>query len=260
MKTYHLTAKDVGLSFPKIKLDLDFHLFVDGNIVKVYGKINAPSKLAITSGFKVGYSYRNSVFYFDDINPESGKAFEDNSGYAYLSYGLAKNKNDFSENVNGGHYKYHSSYFQETEGIIHFIFKDIINVTDLIYNQIESNIAKEDTSGKAINYEKLISAFTYDETNRKWDMGLAVQVLLNSNTLKDLTAKISSSYSEANNCYLLSEFDISLKLISIISISGTIKNIDLDKKDNWIEINDLYTNYIQAHINDKVDYPSGYGA
>ena len=162
--------------------------------------------------------------------------------------------------MNGGHYKYHSSYFQETEGIIHFIFKDIINVTDLIYNQIESNITKEDTSGKAINYEKLISAFTYDETNRKWDMGLAVQVLLNSNTLKDLTAKISSSYSAANNCYLLSEFDISLKLISIISISGTIKNIDLDKKDNWIEINDLYTNYIQAHINDKVDYPSGYGA
>ncbi len=260
LKTYHLTAKDVGLSFPKIKLDLDFHLFVDGNIVKVYGKINAPSKLAITSGFKVGYSYRNSVFYFDDINPETGKAFEDNSGYAYLSYGLAKNKNDFSENVNGGHYKYHSSYFQETEGIIHFIFKDIINVTDLIYNQIESNIAKEDTSGKAINYEKLISAFTYDEANRKWDMGLAVQVLLNSNTLKDLTAKISSSYSEANNCYLLSEFDVSLKLISIISISGTIKNIDLDKKDNWVEINDLYTNYIQAHINDKVDYPSGYGA
>ena len=260
LKTYHLTAKDVGLSFPKIKLDLDFHLFVDGNIVKVYGKINAPSKLAITSGFKVGYSYRNSVFYFDDINPETGKAFEDNSGYAYLSYGLAKNKNDFSENVNGGHYKYHSSYFQETEGIIHFIFKDIINITDLIYNQIESNITKEDTSGKAINYEKLISAFTYDETNRKWDMGLAVQVLLNSNTLKDLTAKISSSYSETNNCYLLSEFDISLKLISIISISGTIKNIDLDKKDNWIEINDLYTNYIQAHINDKVDYPSGYGA
>lgn len=260
LKTYHLTAQDVGLSFPNIKLDLDFRLFVDGNVVKVYGKINAPSKLGITSGYKFGYSYRNSIFYFDDINPETGKAYEDNSGYAYLSYGLAKDKNTFSESVNGGHYKYHSSYFQETEGIIHFIFKDIINATDLIYNQIESNITKEDTSGKAINYEKLISSFSYDETNRKWDTGIAIQVLLNNNALTDLTAKISSSYSDANDCYLLSEFDISLKLVSIISISGVIKNVDLDKKDNWTDVNDVYTNYIQAHQNDKVDYPSGYGA
>ena len=260
LKTYPLPAQAVGLSFPKIKLDFDFYLYVDGGVVKVYGKINAPSKLAITSGYKAGYSYRNSIFYFDDINPETGEAYEDKSGYAYLSYGLAKNKTTFSEEVNGGHYKYHSSYFQDVENIIHFIFKDIINVTDLIYDQIVKNITKEDTSGKAINYEKVISSFTYDESNRKWDADIAVESLLNNNALKDLKMKIASAYSAVNNCYLLSEFDISVKLISIITISGVIKNTDLDKKDNWSDVNDVYTSYIETHRNDKVDYPSGYGA
>ena len=43
-------------------------------------------------------------------------------------------------------------------------------------------------------------------------------------------------------------------------MSVVIKNVDLDKKDNWSDVNDIYTNYIEAHRNDKVDYPSGYDA
>jgi len=265
LKTYHLTAQDIGLnikvlSFIKVKLDLDFHIFVDGNIVKVYGKINTPISFLYTEDFEAFYSYRNCIFYFDDIDPNTGKAYENNSGYAYLSYGLAKNKTTFSEETKGGHYRYHSSYFQDTESVLHFLFRDIIDIKTSYYKKIVNAINKEDTTGKAINYEKLISSFSYDESNREWNVGIAIEVLLNNDTLKDMKVKIASAYSNANNCYILSQFDISLTLASIIDMSGTVKNIDLDKKDNWSEVNDLYASYIQAHLNDQVDYPSGYVA
>lgn len=263
LKTFHLTAENLGiklaigsLSIISINLDMDFRIYVDGSIVKVYGLINVPMNILYSSNYNLfkGDKYRTCVFYYDDIDPETGKAYEDNSGYAYLTYNIGKNKNEVSGGRATGSYKYHSSYFQDMENIMHFIFKDIIDIQNMYYNPIVNNITKEDTSEEAINYEEVISKFTYDEANRKWEIGLAVDVLLNNNAIKDFEMSISSSKSTANSCYVASSLELSATVLSVMSLTGTLKNVDLDVSDNWSSVNETYQTYIDAHRNDDVTY------
>lgn len=272
LKTFHLTAKDlgislkfIGLSLINIKLDMDFRIFVDGSVVKVYGIINVPRSALYTETYSLNVftgvradKYRVCTFYYDDIDPETGKAYADNSGYAYMTYNESNSKNDQSGGKYNGAYKYHSSYFQDTENLMHFIFEDVMDLKEDYYSSLTSSITKKEDSGQAINFEKLITNFSYDETNRKWDLGIAIEVLLNDDTLNNLTASIYSEKSSANNCYVASKLTLSMKLLNPSTIggtiSGTIENADLDQSDNWSSVNETYQTYIDAHRGDATTY------
>lgn len=269
LKTYHLTAESFGITLTvlgadiSMELDMDFHIFVDGSIVKVYGIVNVPRNFLYTESRKLTSrtsDYRNCVFYYDDINPETGEAYEDNSGYAYMTYNESNKKTELSGGKYSEAYKYHSSYFQDTGNLMNFIFRDLLDLKKLYYNEINKSVTKKDTSGKAINLEKLITNFEYDETKRKWDIGIAIEVLLNDDTISNLQTSIYSTRSSANgNRYVASELTLSIDLFTSVKllgggISGTIKNVDLDKTDNWSSVNDTYQAYIDAHRGDATTY------
>ncbi len=256
LKTYHLTTDDLGISLGiSIKLSLDFRIFVDGSIVKVYGTICTPTSWTYSSDYYnviVG-GYRNCVFYFDDINPDTGKAYEDNSGYAYLTYNISKNKNDFSGGKKSGTYKYYSTYFQDTTNLMTFLFSHVMGLKSSYVDDIVNSINKTDESkdAKAINFEKLITSFSYDETNRTWDIGIAIQYLIKDDTLKNMTIKIYSS--KVDSKYLLSKLYLKCTLASIVTISGNITNGNLGE-DNWSSINDTYNTFINNNRSKAVDY------
>lgn len=259
LKTYRLSTSDLGLSLIGIDVTIcmDFRIYVDGSIVKVYGKINVPVSMLYSNTYNNGifqwYSYRNCVFYFDDINPDTGKAYEDNSGYAYLTYNLSGNKTEYSGSKKSGSYKYYSTYFQDTTNLMTFIFSHIMDLKSNYVNSIINSINKTDESkdAQAINFEKLITNFSYDETNRVWDIGIAVQYLLKDDTLKNMKVKIYST--QVNSKYYLSKFTLSCTLASIVTISGTITNENIGE-DNWTSINDTYNSYIESNRSKTPDY------
>lgn len=256
MTTYHLTGTNIGIngtgiiSMLKLVFDIDFKLYVKDSVVKAYGIFS--EKL---TAFNDGYSsifrakYRTVVLYYDCINHETGKTYPDNSGYLYGTWNIGS-KDQISGGDSYGSFKYHSSYFSDTTNLVHFLFKDVIGLNDTIYNMIKGQITKEDTTGKAVNYEELIQNFSYDEQNRSWDLGISIQTLINNNALKDLKVTIKSSYSSANEAYVLSNMDLTMSVLGIMNIKGAIANTDLDQKDNWSAANDTYQSYIDAHRGD----------
>ncbi len=259
LKTYHLKTSDLGISVLGIdvKLILDFRIFVDGSIVKVYGTINVPVNMIYSNTYNNGifqwYSYRNCILYFDDINPDTGKAYEDNSGYAYLTYNLSGKTTEYSGSKKSGMYKYYSTYFQDTSNLMTFLFSHIMDLKTSYVDSIISSVTKTDESkdAKAINFEKLITSFSYDETNRTWDIGIAIQYLIKDDTLKNMTIKIYSS--KVDSKYLLSKLYFKCTLASIVTMSGNITNENLGE-DNWSSINDTYNTFINNNRSKTADY------
>lgn len=272
LKTYHLTSSNIGVYLKvgsiipfNIILDIDVRLFVDGLVVKTYGTINVPVSSLYSETYREGgifssrYSYRNCVLYYDNIDYSNneGKPYSDNSGYVYLTYNLAKNKTDYSGSKHYGSYKYHTDYLTDTSHLVKFLFKDILDLNSTIYSPIESAITKTDTSGKAMDLERVISSYAYDESSRKWDMVIAVDALMKGDdSLKNLSVSLQSAYSSVVDGYVFSQGDISVDLnvtaLSGSKISATIKNVDLDNADNWSSVSSAYQTYIDAHKNDAV--------
>lgn len=263
LKTFHLTGTQIGakILFFSLYLDADFRIYVDGSIVKVYGILNVPCILGVNGGSLFTKYYRTVTLYYDDIDPNTGKAYEDNSGYLYLTYNVSKT---YGQQKGGtyGAYRYHSSYFLNDDGglnsdhLQHFIFKDVLGMSDTIYNQIASSDSS-DTAGKAIDYESVITQFAYTESARQWKVGINLEKLTNLNQLKTFNATLVSSQSSANdNRYVFSQFDFSLEvsLLITIDVTGTLKNVDLDQADNWSSVNAVYQSYIDTHRNDKINY------
>ncbi len=267
LKTYHLTSSNIGVYLKligiidiDIKLEIDVRLFVDGTIVKAYGMINVPVSLLYSDTYKSGltfYSYRNCVLYYDNIDPDTNEAYKDNSGYVYLTYNLSKKKTEYSGSKVSGSFKYHTDYLSDTQHLLKFLFRDMMDIKSSYYSSIESAITKKDTSGKAMDLERLVSSYSYDESTRKWDMALAIDALMRGDdTLQNFTISLQSAYSNVAGGYVLSQGDVSVNLnvtaLSGSKISGTIKNEDLDVEDNWSSVSETYQNYINSHRTDAV--------
>ncbi len=268
LKTYHLTSSNIGVYLKVIGfitidmiLDLDVRIFVDGLIVKVYGTINVPVSMLYSGTYSSSlfsyYSYRNCILYYDNIDPNTNAAYTDNSGYVYLTYNLAKNKNEYSGSKHSGSYKYHTDYLTDTTHIVKFLLKDMMDIKDMYYSQIESAITKTDTTGKAMDLERVISSYSYDESTRKWDIALALDALMKGDdSLQNFKISLQSAYSSVASGYVLSQADISVDLnvtaLSGSKLSGTIYNTDLNVEDNWSSVSNAYQTYINAHRSDAV--------
>lgn len=259
MNTFHLTGSQVGMKilFFKIYLDMDFRIFMDGAKVKVYGIINVPCIVGVNGGNLLRTYYRTVVFYFDDIDPETGDAYEDNHGYVYLTYNKSTTKGQISGGTEEGAYKYHSDYFKaDSKNLLHFIFKDVMGFSDSIYNQIVSNDSS-DTAGKAVNYENVLEEFTYAESKKKWVIGIDLEALTNIGMLKNFTGTFYAAPSSAHdNKDVLSKLEIklSLSLLITLNVTGTFYNTDLGVLDNWAPVDQTYQRYIDAHRKDACDY------
>ncbi len=262
MKTFHLTGSNIGAKILlfSMYLDADFRIYVDGSIVKVYGILNVPCILGVNGGSLFTKYYRTVTMYYDDIDPNTGKAYEDNSGYLYLTYNVSKTYGQQSGGTYGA-YRYHSSYFLkdgslDSDHLQHFIFKDILGMNDTVYNQIASSDSS-DTAGKAVDYESVITQFAYTENDRKWNIGVNLGTLTNMSQLKTFNVTLYSAQSSANeNRYIFSQLDLNLEvsLLITIDVTGTLKNVDLDQADNWSSVNSTYQAYIDAHRNDTINY------
>jgi hypothetical protein len=259
MNTFHLTGSQVGtkILFFKIYLDMDFRIYMDGAKVKVYGIINVPCIVGVNGGNLLRTYYRTVVFYFDDIDPETGEAYEDNHGYVYLTYNKSTTKGQISGGTEEGAYKYHSDYFKaDTNNLLHFIFKDVMGFSDTIYNQIVSGDSS-DTAGKAVDYENVLDEFSYSENDKKWVIGLDLEALTNNSMLKTFTGTFYAAPSSAHdNNDVLSQLDIklSISLLVTLNITGTFYNTDLDVLDNWAPADSTYQAYNDAHRKDACDY------
>ncbi len=259
MNTFHLTGSQVGMKilFFKIYLDMDFRIFMDGAKVKVYGIINVPCIVGVNGGNLLKTYYRTVVFYFDDIDPETGDAYEDNHGYVYLTYNKSTTKGQISGGTEEGAYKYHSDYFKGgSQNLLHFIFKDVMGFSDSIYNQIVSNDSS-DTAGKAVNYENVLEEFTYAKSEKKWVIGIDLEALTNIGMLKNFTGTFYAAPSSAHdNKDVLSKLEIklSLSLLITLNVTGTFYNTDLGVLDNWAPVDQTYQRYIDAHRKDACDY------
>lgn len=270
LKTYHLTSSNIGVYLKAIGiftidmvLDIDVRIFVDGLVVKVYGSINVPVSILYSETYNSGglfstyYSYRNCILYYDNIDPNTNEAYSDNSGYVYLTYNLAKNKTEYSGSKKTGAYKYHTSYLEDTTHLVKFLFRDLMDIKTSYYSSIESAITKKDTTGKAMDLERVITSYSFDESSRKWSMAIALDALMKGDdTLQNFTMSLQSSYSSVVAGYVLSQADISVNLnvtaLSGSKISGTIYNTDLNNDDNWSSVSSAYQTYIDAHRGDSV--------
>lgn len=272
MKTYHLTSDDLKVKFltdaTSVSLKMDYYIFVDGSIVKVYGKISVTRSQLINTnsgGYKVNestnwwpkyvtYGYRNTIMYFDDVDPSTGKAYEDNSGFLYLSVKNAKTANDFTEDSKTTRYKYHSDWLKNTSNLVEMLVQTIIDLNDLYYNQIANAVTDTSDAGTAIDYENVLTNFVYDESSKKWDISVDLGVLANTSMLSDLDVSLYGG-TDYNGDESLSKATIKTKMVAnMITATATFNNAGLKSSDNWSGVSSSYESYIKAHKNDTATY------
>lgn len=242
---FHLTASgSVSLGSAKlIKLSMDFHITVNGEVVKVVGTTTLPLIVGV-NGSAPAWLFggtRTVKFYYEP-------------GYCYLNgyddYGLRTlNSSDAI--------KVKDTYF--ASNLTKYLLKDFLQVTDNIYSQITTS--KSDTS-KPVAYESVLTDFQYANTSGtapSWDLSIDTGVLANNSMLGLLTVHISGNDSDASDNVLdgyLNKMTVNLAInagIKItIALDATLTNPGSSDKEFPSSILTDYNKYLADHASQTV--------
>jgi len=240
-ESFKLIGEDVGLTILglyNIDFDIVCHIFVNGKEVRVYAEINNIPELPVASNnYKLFRSTtRNVKLYYENVNPETGKPYEDNSGYLYLEANTIYSKENHYE-----YFKYHTSYLSEGNNLLFFLLTDVLDIKKSLYEDQLTSSSEED---KAIAYENILTKYKYSDYS--WDLGISLSALTNNDSLGDLNVTIAA---DSTSNYL-SSLSFTTRLYTFITAKGTFNN-ENPRSDNWDSVHSLWQNYISTHISDS---------
>ncbi|MCQ2798370.1 MAG: hypothetical protein MJ220_00605 [Bacilli bacterium] len=215
-----------ALDLLNVKLSANI-LIDDKGDVSAYGTIRVPTIPAVnhTNVLALGGN-RTTTFYYTE-------------GYVYLYRftDITGSWWDVKESV-----RYSSSYFMDN--IADILLDFVLGLNDNVKESI-GDLGKTDYDAP-IQYDKIITKFSFTPSSRILNLGLDLGVLLRNPTFKTIDINFVGTEDQ-----YLSSLDLSTN-ISIIKLSGDIKNNNIGK-DNWTPIKSTYDSYIAAHANDELN-------
>lgn len=243
-ESFKLTGDDVGLSMlaSDFTFDIDCRIYVSGKEVRVYAEVNNIPEKIISNNYSIwagSDNLRHIKLYYDNVDPDTGEPYEDNSGYLYLEANTVyKDKLGGKNSDHLEYHKYHTSYLTEGNNLLFFLLTDVFDIKQSLY---ESSLDEsDDEEAEAIAYENLLTNYSYSDYS--WDLGISLSVLANSDGLGELDATIKA---DPESDYLTS-LSFSTTLYSIITAEGTFANEE-PGSDHWSEVNETWNDYLSDH-------------
>ncbi len=234
--TYHFDNGVLSISLlgfiSGADLDLDADVRVDGLNVEAYvhlGGLRSGALALVTEGY-IGSS-RDTYIYYDGRDGRSD-LYINNVQTGWLGERAST-------------YKYTAASFLENP--IKIIMKDILSLSDGAYDLIAGS--DSEPTGEPIAYESIVTAYAYDEANRRFDLGVGLPTLLQSSILSDLTASLYVGE--------VGGIDYLTRIVGGLDIVGGLAKIELDASLSnigadsfWSNPANAYATYLSAHGGD----------
>lgn len=263
-ETYRLYSDSVKVSLNifsiSMDLKLDFHIYVKGEVVKVYGVVSNISVYVVSRHYNIGYlnNKRTSTLYYDNIDTDKTNetgvetALADQKGYLYISsynsYKYWGKEKTATDDV----VKYSTDQLTGSKTIAHMVLYDILGLD--LESYLDDLTNTKETS-KA--YENLLTQYEYvaDNSNHPtWKVGINLGALANNSILKSLSIELNGGdYGGASEGYLSSLTIPEQQILSTGSLikftataKGTINN-SAPGSDYWSSVSSSWNSFMSAN-------------
>ena len=216
---YHISA-DINLDLKLIKafdLELEMYIVVQDSYCKIYGVIE-DSKISFaaqdynditTSGLKSEFTF--------ETYPDGDPYKEDGVG-GYFHFKVTEYRRFSSDRYY--HYKTTSKNLLEPENLVRYLLRDFLYMRETIVSGIGGIDLSKDEQKPAGDFTKTFTStgFSYNESQKKWSIGLNLDVLTGVDALKELEINIYGNSQEK-----LSKLEGSLGIQAFSLGSFTVK-------------------------------------
>ena len=194
---YHLTA-DMNLDLKLVKafdFTLDIYIVVKDSYCKIYGVIE-DSKISILAQDynDITTSSLKSEFTFETY-PDGDPNKEDGVG-GYFHFKISEGRRFSSDRC--FHYKTTSKNLLEPENLVRYLLRDFLYIRETIVTGIGGVDLSSDEQKEAGDFTKTFTStgFSYNESQKKWSVGLNLDVLTGVEALKELEINIYGNSQE----------------------------------------------------------------
>lgn len=174
-----------ALSMVTINLNLDFYIYVKGEVVKVYGVVSNVPNIIMSKDYNLFHvnTKRASYLYYDNIDTEKSSdgeevALADQKGFLYVDgfYEHKRGRVDYEA-------KYSTNQLSDSKTVLHMLFYDILHLD--LESFLDKMIGGEQTTTA---YENLLDKYSYSLQNNMphWEVGINLGALAGTNVLKNL--------------------------------------------------------------------------
>lgn len=243
---YHLTAS-VALKasiFSAIDLTIDVKILVDGAHVKLYGKMDVPV-LSSTLQENTVFSIWGALSDTRSITTEfTFQTYDENDPHRENSVGGYFTIKKFIENRIASDktfwYRATSKAFIDGDNLLYYILGDMIDLKYSLVDSFGSLGGSDDEEKDPGQYTKMFSpaesgdeidyGYSYDSTNKIWDIGINLGALVGNDVLKGLGLKIYGQEIGGKGYLAKATFKLNIVPLKFIGlkISGTINLVDVD--------------------------------
>lgn len=252
---YHLTANaSLKLSVLKaFKVNLDFHIHVDGKKTRVYGSIPDVPWVTDIGSAHLGWDSVDSEFVFEPTEDIGG------------TFHIVKNKNLFVGKDTVNYYQSDSDNF--LENIVTYLMVDMLDIRENISDSLTSSTVstKKDYDP---DFAKMFTStgFKYSKNEstgiNTWNIGLNMNKLLGNNTLGALEVELKGEDLEKSG--LFKSAHVELGVASILTVVADIKleNPSFEVETWPTDIEKKYNNVLNWYNNlsdsKKADFDANY--
>ena len=194
---YHLTANinlDLGI-IDLFKFNLEVYIVVQNGYCKIYGVIeDAKILFAVQKYNDITTKSLKSEFTFETY-PDGDPNKEDGVG-GYFHFKVTDTRRLSGDKIY--HYKTTSKNLLQSENIIKYLLSDFLYMRDWIIDAIGGVNLSSDEEKAAGDFTKTFTntGFKYAENEKKWSVGLNLDVLTGIDALKDLEINIYGNSQE----------------------------------------------------------------
>lgn len=254
---YHLTAKaNLNLSIlTAVKVDLDFHIHVDGKKTRVYGSIPSVPWLSDIASGHIATTKVSSELVFEPTEDVGGV------------FHIVRNEDHLLSLTKDNVIYYQSDSDNFVENIIQYLLVDMLDLRTSISDLItDSSVSTEKAYDP--NYAKMFTktGFKYSKNQstgvNTWSFGLNMDQLLGNDTLGALEATLYGK--DSGDSGLFTNASISLDILSFLTVEADITldnpSFDVETWPSSIEnkYNKVLSWYNNLSASKKADFDSNY--
>ncbi len=252
---YHLTA-DIDLSAVGGIINLDFtidvKIVVDGEYVKIYGVIADAKLSSLFQDYGITAKSVKSEFTFETYSENDSNKDNGIGGYFHFKTTVVRVLTGRTEIR---HFKTTSQNLLDGDNLLTYLLEDFLYVKSSIIDSIGGLSLSSDEEKEAGNFTNLFTdtGFKYDESAKRWDIGLNLDELTGIEALQELELSL---YADSNNRFTrlkaqlnIKALFVTLNVVADIKLESTDPNAsdwDTSTEAAFTAINNVYfsSNYL----------------
>ncbi|MDY6430105.1 MAG: hypothetical protein SPL02_02875 [Bacilli bacterium] len=223
--TYHINGSATlsASIFGNFNIRLDFYLWLKGSEIYLYGLIDVDCVYLLGYGnFDDNHStmkHYSSIFAHFTGNSDTDKVILQRVDYYTTMRMLVLNYHNYrtyTEKMTSAHFK---------DNLLQWLLKFMLGFNNKTYDAM----SLDEASPSSLHGEDMITSFTYNSSDKSWNIGLGVDALAHSSALSTLNAKLGTKALSNGKRVLYSLATTeSMSIVSILGVtfSITIKNLE----------------------------------